>query len=395
MGDDAAVLIIDDDEFVRRAFRRVLEEGGFRIIEAPDGPSGLQICEHFAPGVVLLDLRMPGMDGLEVLAALGKSYPDIPVLVVSGYGTISDVVEALRHGAWDFVSKPVLDSELLIRAVGRGLERASLLRQNREYGDSLRATNSRLSAALAELRADEQAARQLQFQLLPEDGLRIGSYVCSRRLFPSQLLSGDFVDYFALGDQYLGFYLADVAGHGAASAFITAILTTLVRKYRQLLEVRGDETILQPERLLNCLDADLLPHGLEQHITMLYGVLDSNTGRFVYSNAGAFPFPFLSHGTQVVELESAGRPLNLPGPGRFGAGESHLLPGASLLLASDGVLELAPKQTHRERRDGMRVILNESSDIDVIVARLGLGETSELRDDVALLLVQHVEQSHG
>jgi serine phosphatase RsbU (regulator of sigma subunit) len=395
MGNDAAVLIIDDDEFVRRAFRRVLEEAGFRVIEAPDGKTGLDFCERFSPGVVLLDLRMPGMDGLDVLETLGRDHPDVPVLVVSGYGTISDVVEALRRGAWDFVSKPVLDSELLTRAVARGLERASLLRQNREYSESLTATNRRLSAALGELRADEQAARQLQFQLLPQDGLRIGPYVCWRRLFPSQLLSGDFVDYFALGDRFLGFYLADVAGHGAASAFITAILTTLVGKYRQLLSVRGDETILNPDRLLNCLDSDLTPHRLDQHITMLYGVLDSTSGRLVYSNAGAFPFPFLSSGSQVLELESVGRPLNLPGPARFGAGETQLAPGASLLLASDGVLELAPKQSHRERRDAMRRLLNETADLDDVVRGLGLGETSELRDDIALLLVKHVEQSHG
>src|SRR5205814_2227117 len=138
-----------------------------------------------------------------------------------------------------------------------GIERSALLRENRAYSESLEQANRRLLAALGELRSDERSARQLQFQLLPEDGLRLGPFSCERRLFPSQVLSGDFLDYFALNERYAGLYLADVAGHGTASALVTVILTTLVGKYRQALRSRGDETILHPQQLLRELDADL------------------------------------------------------------------------------------------------------------------------------------------
>jgi CheY-like chemotaxis protein len=203
---------------------------------------------------VLLDLRMPEMDGLEVLSTLVMEHPETPVIVVSGHGTMTDAVQALRRGAWDFFSKPLPDKEILVHAARRGIERSALLRENREYSQSLRDTNQRLSAALSELRSDEQGARQLQFQLLPEDGLRLGPLSCERRLFPSQQLSGDFLDYFALNERYAGLYLADVAGHGTASALVTAILTTLVGKYREALRSRGDETILHPQLLLRGLD---------------------------------------------------------------------------------------------------------------------------------------------
>jgi sigma-B regulation protein RsbU (phosphoserine phosphatase) len=391
MNDDAPVLIVDDDDAVRGVFRRVLERAGWSVLEAANGRLGLELCREHQPGLVLCDLRMPEMDGLQVLTALASEHPETPVIMISGQGTMNDAIEALRGGAWDFVSKPLPDNEILRHAVRRGLERSALLRQNRAYGESLRATNQRLSSALAELRGDEQGARQLQFQLLPEDELRLGSYKFQRRLFPSQLLSGDFLDYFALDERYAGLYLADVAGHGAASAFVTAILTTLVGKYRQALPARGDETILHPQQLLQGLDTDLKALSIPKHVTMFYAVVDLQLGHLVYGNAGAFPFPFLSNGAETVQLECSGRPLNLPGRAGFGAGEANLNPGGRLLLASDGVLELAPKQPQRKRREQLSQLLAHARGLEDIALPLGLADNTERSDDVALLLLQREE----
>lgn len=388
MSNDAAVLLIDDDEMVRRAFRRALERGGLAVIEAEDGASGLQMARDQVPGAVMLDLRMPGMDGLDVLSDLLRDDPERPVVVVSGQGTMTDAVEALRRGAWDFVSKPVMEPSLLVRTVRRALEKAALLRQNREYSESLRRMNEQLSAALEEVRTDQQAARQLQFQLLPPDGLCMTGYTCSRRLFPSQLMSGDFLDYFPLGPDRLGLYVADVAGHGAASAFMTAILSTLVDKYRELFESRSDETILDPDQLLTRLDADLVPLQLKRHVTMFYAVLERASGKLVYGNAGAFPFPLLADGNDVTELECAGRPLNLPCSGGFGRGETVFRPGGRLLIASDGVLELPPKQTHKARRESLARLLSNSWYIDSMLAELGLHDGTPLSDDVAFLFLK-------
>jgi serine phosphatase RsbU (regulator of sigma subunit) len=395
MGDVATVLIIDDDKYVRRAFRRELERGGVHVLEAEDGASGLRSFRERIPSAVVLDLRMPGLDGLDVLSSLVEESPETPVVVVSGEGTMTDVVEALRRGAWDFVSKPVLDNEILMRGIWRGLEKAALLRQNREYAESLKQMNKRLSMALDELRADERAARQLQFQLLPADGLRIGPYRCYRRLFPSQLMSGDFVDYFPLGEGFAGFYLADVAGHGAASAFVTAILTTLVEKYRELLASRGDETILHPTQFLQRLDADLKTHRLEKHITMFYGVANVATGHLIYANAGAFPFPFLAHGSEVIELESSGCPLNLPGGGLLAQGEAAFKPGGRLLLVSDGVLELHAADSHRTKRAELAEITRQTRDLDTVLTRLAVDEATSLTDDVALLFISWEERRAG
>jgi serine phosphatase RsbU (regulator of sigma subunit) len=394
MRESAAVLLVDDDSWGRRAFRHVFERHGFRVLEAEDGADGISAALEHHPDVVLLDLRMPGLDGLDVLEQLVSDLPDTPVLVVSGMGTMHDVVEALRRGAWDFISKPVIDPEFLVHAVNRALEKAKLLSQNREYSESLQQANRRLSAALEALRADEQAARHLQFELLPEDRLSIGPYSFSRRLFPSQTLSGDFLEYFPIGERHAAFYLADVAGHGAASAFITAILTTLVGKHRESFSTRDDPTILDPMQLLARLDAELRAQRLEKHVTLFYGVLDSVSGRLAYANAGAFPFPLLARGSEVVELECPGRPLNLPGKAAFGGGETTLGPGGRLLIASDGVLELRPKESHRERRATLARILGEAPDVEAVLRALALDETTELSDDIAVLFVRR-EENHG
>jgi len=396
MGGASTVLAIDDDRLVRSAFRRVLERGGYRVVEAEDGSVGLDAFRRVVPDAVLLDLRMPGTGGLDVLSAIVSESPETPVLVVSGETSLSDVVQALRRGAWDFVTKPVQDAELLVRAVARGLEKAQLLRQNREYGESLRQINQRLARALDELRADERAARQLQFQLLPRDGLQVADLTCHRRLYPSQLLSGDFVDYFALGDRWLGFYVADVAGHGAASAFVTAILTTLVGKYREALAARDDKTVLSPSRFLAQLDADLGKHQLDRHVAMFYGVLNISSGRLVYSNAGAFPYPFLCNRNEVIELECTGRPLNLPGPARLGEGEAKLDPGGRLLMVTDGVLELGPEKSQRartyaEQRRDLAELCRRASGVEDVVDGLAIDGSTALRDDVALLYMRREE----
>jgi phosphoserine phosphatase RsbU/P len=405
MAEAATVLIVDDDPLVRATFVRILELGGFRLREATDGREGLDEFRRERPDAVLLDLRMPGMDGLDVLSAIVEESTETPVIVVSGAGTMRDAVEALRRGAWDFVVKPMYDPELLVRSFERALEKASLKRQNQEYRRNLEDANQVLARALGELRADQQGARLLQFQLLPRDGLAVGSHTFYRRIFPSQVLSGDFVDYFPLGEKMAGFYVADVSGHGAASAFVTAILTTLVGKYRQALSLSGDETALDPGRLLDRLDRDLSAMPLDKHVTMFYGVLELERGRMRYANAGLFPFPLVRVGPTARVLECPGRPLALPGPDgarTTGTGELAFPREARMLIGTDGLLAMEARGNNRgrdlsqrEKWDEVRRAFEKSDDVETLIAHLGLDGSAGLRDDVAVLFLGGTEVSHG
>ena len=133
----ARILTIDDDVNVRSNLVAYLEDSGFDVIEAENGRRGLEVFAEKSPDLVLVDLRMPVMGGMEVLERLREDAPEVPVIVVSGVGVLEEAVEALSHGAWDYVTKPVTDMRVLEHAVNKALERARLLEERKRYREHL------------------------------------------------------------------------------------------------------------------------------------------------------------------------------------------------------------------------------------------------------------------
>lgn len=131
------VLVIDDEASVRESLRNYLEDQLFTVFEAANGREGIERFLEHRPDAVLVDLRMPEMNGHQVLERLAQEAPDVPLIVTSGTGRIEDTIEALRLGAWDYLLKPVTDLGILSHAIGRALERARLLRENHAYQQHL------------------------------------------------------------------------------------------------------------------------------------------------------------------------------------------------------------------------------------------------------------------
>ncbi|MCP4295272.1 MAG: response regulator [Proteobacteria bacterium] len=127
------ILIIDDEELIRQSYSDFLIDMGYEILTAENGRIGLEVFQQEKVNLVLVDLRMPEVEGLEVLKSISQSSPDTPLIVSSGTGAISDVVEALRSGAWDYLLKPLSDFNVLIHAVANGLDKARLIRENLDY----------------------------------------------------------------------------------------------------------------------------------------------------------------------------------------------------------------------------------------------------------------------
>lgn len=148
------VLVIDDDAAVRESLRHYLEDLGFLVAEAADGRDGLAQFNRDAPDVVLVDLRMPEIDGHRVLEKLSRDAPDTPLIVISGTGRIADTIEALRLGAWDYILKPISDLSILDHAIAKVLERSRLLRENRDYQQHLEEEVVRRTKALTEKMAE-------------------------------------------------------------------------------------------------------------------------------------------------------------------------------------------------------------------------------------------------
>jgi two-component system nitrogen regulation response regulator NtrX len=122
------ILIIDDEKNIRRTFQMVLGGEGYAVETAETGEEGLQIYQEKRPELVVLDVRLPGMDGLEVLTSLHEKDKDLPVIMISGHGTIATALEATRRGAYDFLEKP-LGKERLLVAIRNALEARSLGRE--------------------------------------------------------------------------------------------------------------------------------------------------------------------------------------------------------------------------------------------------------------------------
>src|SRR5262245_35725266 len=123
------ILVIDDEEAIRKSLRMVLEYEGYELLEAASGPEGLETLKRESPEVVLLDIKMPAMDGMEVLQAARARDVHTPILMISGHGDIPTAVEAIHKGAYDFLEKP-LESDRVLTALRNAIERKRLHEEN-------------------------------------------------------------------------------------------------------------------------------------------------------------------------------------------------------------------------------------------------------------------------
>src|SRR5256714_1215903 len=124
------ILVIDDEAPIRDSLKMTLEYEGYEFIGAATGQEGLALAEREAPDLVLLDVKMPGMDGIEVLERLRNMNDALPVVVVSGHGTISTAVEATKKGAFDFIEKPFASERVLV-SLRNALDSRQLRDENR------------------------------------------------------------------------------------------------------------------------------------------------------------------------------------------------------------------------------------------------------------------------
>lgn len=125
----ARILVIDDERSIRSTLREILEYEGYQIDEAPDGPTALQLASAEKYDVILCDIKMPQMDGMEVLDQLLVLY-DTPVVMISGHGNIETAVETIKRGAYDYISKP-LDLNRLLITIRNAMEKSSLVKETR------------------------------------------------------------------------------------------------------------------------------------------------------------------------------------------------------------------------------------------------------------------------
>jgi len=387
------ILVIDDEPVVRESLAVYLSDSGFKVDTARSGDEGLALFRNTHPDLVICDLRMPLVDGLDVLKSINSESPETPVIVVSGQGSMNDVVTALRNGAVDYLFKPLIEMEVLEHSVRRALERGHLLKQNRQIHEQLELTNAELEHSLDLLEEDQEAGRRVQLRMLPPTP-HVFNETChfSHRIIPSLYLSGDFVDYFRLGPDRIGFYLADVSGHGASSAFVTVFLKSLTNRIQRHYEKRAAVNALSPARLMRDINKELISMAMGKHLAMFCGVVDLAENKLIYCIGAHFPPPILINDGVAQALGGRGLPVGIFNDATF---EDIVIPLAqkfSLVAMSDGVLEVLPEGSMESKEAHLlQVVANDPKDADALAALLQVDGEMEVPDDIALLVIKRNE----
>ncbi len=142
------IVLIDDEADIRDVMTLSLQDSGYRVLSAPDGQSGIRLCEDHNPQMVITDIRMPGMDGIQVLQVLKERLPDIEVIVATAFGEMDLAIRALQLDASDFITKPIGDSALFL-ALSRAQQRYTSRKQIKDYTRLLETENARTTQELS------------------------------------------------------------------------------------------------------------------------------------------------------------------------------------------------------------------------------------------------------
>jgi two-component system, NtrC family, nitrogen regulation response regulator NtrX len=184
------ILVIDDEAAIRDSLRMTLEYEGYEFLGAATGQEGLALAEREAPDLVLLDVKMPGMDGIEVLERLRHMNESLPVVVVSGHGTISTAVEATKKGAFDFIEKPFASERVLV-SLRNALDHRLLRDENRSLKKAVEVRHQMVgdSASLKQVMAAVGRAAPTNATVLIQGESGVGKELVARTIHRNSLRS--------------------------------------------------------------------------------------------------------------------------------------------------------------------------------------------------------------
>jgi len=208
MSGKGLLLLVDDEEDIRQNLRDYAEMEGYEVLEAENGEEALRILDQEQPGVVISDIMMPVMDGLELLKRIHTGGNDVPVIIMTAFGTIERAVKAMKLGAADFITKPI-DLDMMLQVVKRVLTRAELEQKVKQQEQ--------------QMKEDLHLASMIQRCMLPQN-LDTPLLSLNLRYEPLIEIGGDYLTAQAYGDDRIGVALYDVTGHGVAASLVATMI---------------------------------------------------------------------------------------------------------------------------------------------------------------------------
>jgi len=321
------VLVVDDDPDINRLVRVRLSSRGYAVASAANGEEALEQVGVDPPDLVFLDVSMPGIDGLAVLAELRARGLDLAVIMMTAFGSESVAIEALRHGADDYLRKPFDRNEFGV-VLDRTVRRLELGRLNAWLRAELEEKHRQLAAELAR-------AGAVQAELLPRERPDIAPFALDARCVPARDVGGDFYDWQLSQPGQLWLTLADVMGKGMPAALWMATVRTAMRAV-----VRDSPPDTAMRYVARALEPDL--SRADAYVTLFLARLDVARRRLTYVDAGhGHVFVLRANGT-VELLPTRGLPVGILPDETYQQGQVDFAPGDALILYSDGLIDARP-----------------------------------------------------
>jgi sigma-B regulation protein RsbU (phosphoserine phosphatase) len=315
-------MIVDDNREIHDLLKARLESRGFIVQSADDGEAALARFKDFSPDVAFLDVKMPRLGGLDVLQVIRAQNLDMAVVLTAAMGLEQMAINALRHGADDYLRKP-FDGAEFQAALDRTISRLTLARQN--------------TALRRHLGIELARAGEAQAEILPTADPHFHDFELAARCVPAGdgEVGGDFYDWQELGPTVLSLVVGDVMGKGMPAALMMATVRAVLRA---LVPQNGPAAALQ--RAACTLDPDLARSG--SFVTLFHAQLDAATSRLSYSDAGHGFVLFRRANGRVEELRHVGLPLGVLADEVYREDAIVFGPGDVLIVYSDGLTEAQP-----------------------------------------------------
>ncbi len=389
---NSRALIVSADIERRKRWQEDLQSGDWRVHCVDGRDESLVAIPDFLPVLMLLDVQA-NEQASEIDENFAQRCRDsgLAVIVIFTDPSPEDIAVSFRRGAIDVLIEP-FDREELFRAIARAGDFKDLYQQNMGFRGQLERANRELQDSLNILRMDQMAGRQVQLSLLPPGPITKGEYKVSHHIVPSLFLSGDFVGYSVAFDRFILFYVADVSGHGASSAFVTIMLSYIIRQIIRRHISEGDPRVLlnAPEGLIEHVNRQIMALNLDKHLTVVAGSIDTERHLLRYVIGAQLPLPILITEDRVEFLPGKGKPVGLFEDAVWAVEEMQLPDNFTLAVVSDGLLDCVEGDSMISKEQAIlaacgRVGLEGGH--DALYRELGIDKIDKAPDDVSVMMV--------
>lgn len=383
-------MVVSVDRQRRDQWSAELSALGRQVATAESASQAMAEIPDFLPALLFLHVAV-GAKVADVSLEFDQRCKNFGVAVITILAdpTPADVADCFRRGTIDVLLEP-FDTKTLRDALDRAASFRSLYQENIEYRKQLERANRELRESLNTLRMDQLAGRQVQLNMLPETPFRCGDYEIAHRIVPSLYLSGDFVGYNIALDRYLLFYFADVSGHGASSAFVTVMLSFILRQIRRRHIADDDHAALSraPEGLVEHINRQILAMGLDKHLTIFVGAIDTETNILRYAVGAQVPMPILLADGKASFLAGKGKPVGLFEDAHWQIEEMVLPAAFSLVVVSDGLLDCLSGTGWAEKQQQLFAAITKGGASHAqLCSELGIDKIKAAPDDVSIVTV--------